>query len=135
MEYRNAKYINDLGWVDCEINHPEHGWIPYTLDPEDSDTTVDNSILLEAMEANQDVGAYVPPTQEELDLEKAKEVRRERDYLLSTLVDPIASNPLRWADISEETKQNIMDYRKALLDLPEQEGFPHNVVFPELPTY
>ena len=28
MNYRNAKYINDNGWVDCEIQHPEPGWIP-----------------------------------------------------------------------------------------------------------
>ena len=30
--YRNAKYI-DTTRIDCEIEHPDYGWIPYTLDP------------------------------------------------------------------------------------------------------
>lgn len=36
MEYRNAKY-NAQGSIDCEINHPQLGWIPFTAsrnDPE-----------------------------------------------------------------------------------------------------
>lgn len=34
MEYRNARYIED-GRIDCEINHPVYGWIPFTADPND----------------------------------------------------------------------------------------------------
>ena len=29
MEYRNAKY-NSFGSIDCEIKHPDYGWIPFT---------------------------------------------------------------------------------------------------------
>ena len=31
-EIRNAAY-NWSGGVDCEINHPDFGWIPHTVDP------------------------------------------------------------------------------------------------------
>ena len=125
MEYRNAKYINDQGWVDCEINHPQHGWIPYTIDPNDTDMTVNNDDLLEAMAANKDVAAYVPPTQEELDAMAAERVREHRNYLLTKEVDPIVSNPLRWADMTVEEQQAWSDYRRALLDITLHANFPH----------
>lgn len=37
MEYRHATY-NEFGTIDCEINHPQHGWIPITLSPSDPPT-------------------------------------------------------------------------------------------------
>lgn len=36
MEHRSAAF-NGTGGIDCEINHPQHGWIPFTArgdDPE-----------------------------------------------------------------------------------------------------
>ena len=133
MNYRNAKYINDNGWIDCEIEHPDYGWIPYTLDPADTDMTINNDDLLAAMAANGDVAAYVPPTQEELDAEAAAAVRAERDMKLATEVDTIAGNALRWAALTAEQQQAWADYRQALLDIPQQSGFPHDVVWPTKP--
>jgi len=34
MEFRNAQH-NAFGTIDCEINHPVYGWIPFTADPSD----------------------------------------------------------------------------------------------------
>jgi len=34
MNIRNAKY-NAFGAIDCEIEHPVYGWIPFTADPND----------------------------------------------------------------------------------------------------
>lgn len=34
MEYRNARW-NGLGGIDCEINHPRFGWLPFTASPDD----------------------------------------------------------------------------------------------------
>lgn len=132
MNYRNAKYIDDT-LIDCEIEHPVHGWIPYTLDPADTDMTVDNNVLLAAMAEAGDVAAYIPPTQEELDAAKAASVRAERDNLLLT-VDAIAGNALRWASLSAEQQAEWAAYRQALLDIPQQAGFPHNVTWPEVPS-
>ena len=133
MNYRNAKYINANGWIDCEIEHPEYGWIPYTLDPADTDMTINNDDLLAAMASNGDVAAYVPPTQAELDAEAAAAVRAERDMKLATEVDTIAGNALRWAALTAEQQQAWADYRQALLDIPQQSGFPHDVVWPTKP--
>ena len=64
----------------------------------------------------------------------SKSVRKERDMKLTTEVDPIASNALRWAALTAEQQQAWADYRQALLDVPEQAGFPHDVVWPTKPT-
>jgi hypothetical protein len=133
MDYKNAHYINNKGWVNCEINHPEYGWIPYTLDPADTDMTINNDDLLAAMAANGDVAPYLPPTQEEMDERAAEAVRQERDLKLAFEVDPIAGNALRWAALLAEQQQAWADYRQALLDIPSQEGFPHDVIWPEKP--
>jgi len=130
-EARNASYIDADGSIDCEINHPEHGWIPYTLHEHDTDTTVDNEAVKAIL--GSDIAAYVPPTQEELDAEAAAEVRAYRDHLLVTQVDPIVSNPLRWADLTTEQQNAWSAYRTALLDITDQSGFPHSVTWPTKP--
>lgn len=132
MQYRNAKYIDEMR-IECEIEHPVYGWIPYGLDPADTDMTVDNNVLLAAMAANNDVAAYVPPTQAELDAIAAQGIRAQRNRILSDTVDPIVSNPLRWADMTPATQQVWADYRRALLDVPQQAGFPNNVIWPTQP--
>ena len=134
MNYRNAKYINANGLIDCEIEHSTYGWIPYTLDPSDTDMTVNNDDLLAAMSANKDVAAYVAPTQSELNAISANEVRGKRDAILSSKVDKIVSNPLRWASMSAETQAAWATYRQALLDIPQQADFPRTVSWPVAPS-
>lgn len=60
-------------------------------------------------------------------------VRAERDMKLATEVDPISGNALRWASLTAEQQQAWADYRQALLDIPQQAGFPHDVVWPAKP--
>ena len=132
MNYRNAKYINNNGIIDCEIEHPKFGWIPYTLDPSDTDMTINNNDLLAAITAAGNVAAYVPPTQAELDEILASQVRGQRDSLLSE-VDAIAGNALRWGSLSAEQQNAWAVYRQALLDVPQQAGFPDNIVWPARP--
>lgn len=36
MQVKNLKY-NQLGTIDCEIEHPSYGWIPFTASPDDSE--------------------------------------------------------------------------------------------------
>lgn len=67
------------------------------------------------------VKGFIPePTTEE----KAEKVRAKRNLYLEVYVDPIVSNPLRWADLSEQEQQDIVNYRLYLLNIPEQPGFP-----------
>lgn len=132
MNYRNAKRLAN-GWIDCEIEHDKFGWIPFTCDPNDTGALFDTAALHAAMDADPETAPYIPPTQAELDAAAATAVRQRRDTILATQVDPIVSNPLRWADLSAEQKAAWAAYRRALLDITAQSGFPHDVVWPVAP--
>lgn len=131
-EVRNAQSLNaENTRFDVEIKHPVFDWIPYTLNPEDTDMAIDNSELLNLIGTNYE--AYVAPTQEELDAELAASLRAQRDEKLLTEVDPIVSNPLRWNDLTEAKQTEWTQYRTDLLNLPEQSGFPNTVTWPTKP--
>lgn len=132
-EVRNAQSRNaENTMMYVEINHPNYGWIPYLLTDFDTDNTIDNDNLMSLIGSN--FSAYVPPTQEELDATLASQVRYERDQLLVSEVDPVVSNPLRWADLSSQEQADVSAYRLALLDVPQQQGFPSTVSWPTKPT-
>jgi hypothetical protein len=76
---------------------------------------------------------YKPPTQEELNEIAASDVRAKRNKILLTVVDRMVSNPLRWAEMSSEKQLAWADYRTALLNVPQQSGFPYNVIWPSQP--
>jgi len=65
--------------------------------------------------------------------QKAKDARTQRNMLLTTIVDPIVTNPLRWAELSTTEQQEWADYRTALLNVPQQVGFPNSVTWPIQP--
>ena len=60
----------------------------------------------------------------------AEEARAKRDKLLS---DTDWTQTLD-APIDEDTKAAYRAYRQALRDIPEQEGFPLDIIWPELPA-
>jgi hypothetical protein len=76
---------------------------------------------------------WVLRPQAELDAAAAEAAREERDYRLASEVDPIASNPLRWADLTTEKQAEWAAYRHALLDITAQSGFPHSMAWPTKP--
>jgi len=63
----------------------------------------------------------------------ANRVRYTRDNLLLTEVDPLVSNTLRWADLTAEKQALWTQYRRDLLDITAQEGFPQDVTWPTKP--
>ena len=131
-QFRNAVSIKeDNTRLDVEINHPDYGWIPYTLDMSDTDMTINNNDLLSLIGTN--FAAYVAPTQEELDAETSAQVRVERNNILVTVVDPLVSNPLRWADLTPVKQTEWSTYRQELLDVPQQVGFPDTITWPTKP--
>jgi len=132
-EVRNAQSLNaENTTFDVEINHPEFGWIPYGLNPDDTDMTVDNSVLLGLI--GSDYAAYVAPTQAELDAELSANLRGQRDQKLAQEVDPVVTNPLRWAELTDAKQAEWTQYRTDLLNLPDQAGFPNTVTWPTKPT-
>lgn len=44
MEYRNPQKTFDVA-IDCEINHPIYGWIPFTAYPDDRGADFDVATL------------------------------------------------------------------------------------------
>jgi hypothetical protein len=132
-EVQNAQSLNSENTMFyVEINHPTYGWIPYTLNPNDTDMTIDNSVLLELIST--DYEAYEEPSQAELDAKLAARIRLERDNKLALEVDPIVSNSLRWNELSEAKQTKWSQYRIDLLNVPQQSGFPNTVEFPTKPT-
>lgn len=49
--------------------------------------------------------------------------RQIRNSYLEQYVDSVVSNPLRWADMTEQQKQPYIDYRRYLLDFTEHDGW------------
>lgn len=75
--------------------------------------------------------SWVTDTQAQLIGESA-ENRAIRDKLLAEM-DLIVSNPLRWADLSNDKRTQWAQYRRDLLNIPQQSGFPLNIVWPVQP--
>lgn len=59
-----------------------------------------------------------------------------RDFRLSLLqrIDDIVKNPFRFESLSAEQKTELSNYRLQLLDIPQQAGFPLDVIWPEVPA-
>ena len=130
-EVRNSKYSSSDGcFIDCEYNHPVYGWIPFTASPDDVEE-LGRTIFQHITESGDLVVApYTPPTDEEL----AVEVRAKRDSLLVRFDMELYRNQLYWESLTQEQRDERLAYRQALLDVPEQEGFPYTVVWPDFPT-
>jgi hypothetical protein len=132
IQVRNAASLDpDNLRMNVEINHPNYGWIPYTVDPSDTDETIDNDAIMSLIGSNFE--PYIAPTQDELDAEAAIDVRFARDAKLANDVDPMVSNPLRWNSLTDDQRTAWTQYRADLLNIPQQSGFPHNVTWPTKP--
>lgn len=62
----------------------------------------------------------------------AEQVRVDRAERLIE-VDQMAGNALRWASLTTEQQNAWAQYRTDLLDITDQDGFPHNVTWPTKP--
>lgn len=71
------------------------------------------------------------PTEEEKRAKKEAEVRAQRDSLIAKTDYLLAPD----YPISAKDLEKVKAYRQALRDVPSQEGFPDNVVWPDEVTY
>jgi hypothetical protein len=67
------------------------------------------------------------PTQEEL----GEYYREVRNKWLRRHVDSI--NAVRWNSFTQQQKDAWTQYRQDLLNVPQQEGFPYNIIWPTKP--
>jgi hypothetical protein len=119
--------------INCEVDFDDlkEEFVPFSASLTDSYAHT-KQIFNECVEGKWgSIAEFVPyvPTQEEL----AAQVRGQRDDLLQQL-DSIVGNPLRWASFSTDQQTKLANYRQALLDVPQQTGFPDVVNFPVKPT-
>jgi hypothetical protein len=105
---------NDSDWVDHAhfIKSPRNdGEIGWTL----------------LVNGEWDTGIVEPTLEEKIQL-----ARQRRDKFLITVVDTM--NAVRWETLTTEQKQEWMNYRQNLLDIPQQSGFPNNIIWPTKPN-
>lgn len=133
IEYQNA-FIGPDSVIECDVKHPVYGWISTTLVKDDSFDNGAYSIpeLYTHIYKSHDLK---PLPQHIVDARAGYAARNDRDRLLKTRVDPIANNVFRFSALDRVQSKQLQDYRQALLDLPEQPGFPHNIVWPKLPEF
>lgn len=116
---RNPKWVNAARTrLDCEVDFDDlvEEFVPF-LAVASGDYPHTHEIFARCVAGEfGPVAEYVPPT--DITGEAAlNQVRGKRDYILTTEVDPIVSNPLRWAEMGEEQQQAWSTYRRALLDI------------------
>jgi hypothetical protein len=96
--------------------------LPFTASPDDCEEH-GRAIFAAAVAGEYGaVAEFVPyvPTQEE----KAAAIRAERDALLAV------TDWTQLPDVPEATREAYAVYRQALRDIPQQSGFPENVIWP-----
>lgn len=120
-----------VGQITLDWNHPDFGWIPFTADANDVEAH-GREIYAAALAG--EYGEVRQLSSEEIETEQAERARAERDRLLTAL-DVVISNPLRWASLSAEQQAEAATYRQALLDVPQQPGFPLDIVWPTVPDF
>ena len=87
----------------------------------------DNNAMIEDKGDYYEVVAIPAPTTEEL----AAQARSQRDVLIA------ATDYLMATDypLTDEKRQELTVYRQALRDVPEQSGFPAEIVWPTKPEW
>ena len=74
---------------------------------------------------------FIFPTTTQLHADLAMRDLRKR--LLQENVD--SYNPIRYGLLTTEQQQELAAYRQALLNVPQQSGFPADVAWPTKPTW
>ena len=120
MNYRNP-IRSSVNTIDCEIDHPIYGWIPFTAAPYDSVQYGRDIFATE--DAKLPAWVEPPPDLNQL----ASEARAKRNNLLT------ASDWTQVPDAPVDNKELWKTYRQALRDITAQSGFPEIITWPIQP--
>jgi hypothetical protein len=130
LDIKNIQWANSEHTIlDCDVNfeHLPEEYVRFSA-VASGDLEHTHKIFAECVEGKWGtIAEYVappPPTEEEV----AAQVRTERDRLLA------ATDWTQAADVPQATKDKWAPYRQALRDVPAQEGFPYDVVWPTKPS-
>lgn len=132
---------SDVAWCDSKhlllgmnIHLSDNSIIPYAYrvdGEEDNDGFICQAVKHDYISGNFTEINECPDWKIQLEKEvRSLDVRLERNKLLSNTDHLIQSD----YPISDEKKQEIKVYRQALRDIPQQDGFPDNIVWPDKPV-
>ena len=132
---------SDVAWCDSKhlllgmnIHLSDNSIIPYAYrvdGEEDNDGFICQAVKHDYISGNFTEINECPDWKMQLEKEVLSlDVRLERNKLLSDTDHLIQSD----YPISDEKKQEIKVYRQALRDIPQQDGFPDNIVWPDKPV-
>ena len=132
---------SDVAWCDSKhlllgmnIHLSDNSIIPYAYrvdGEEDNDGFICQAVKHDYISGNFTEIHECPDWKIQLEKEVLSlDVRLERNKLLSDTDHLIQSD----YPISDEKKQEIKAYRQALRDIPQQDGFPDNIVWPDKPV-
>ena len=132
---------SDVAWCDSKhlllgmnIHLSDNSIIPYAYrvdGEEDNDGFICQAVKHDYISGNFTEINECPDWKIQLEKEiLSLDVRLERNKILSDTDHLIQSD----YPISDEKKQEIKVYRQALRDIPQQDGFPNNIVWPEKPV-
>lgn len=129
IECRNPVYSDSDGTtIDVELNHKKYGWIPFTSSL--SDTEELGRVIYERALAGEfgAVSDYVSDQGGRPSLEeKAEEMRSKRDSLIKE------SDWTQLHDSPLNGDEGWINYRQELRDVPQQQGFPEEIIWPTPP--
>ena len=132
---------SDVAWCDSKhlllgmnIHLSDNSIIPYAYrvdGEEDNDGFICQAVKHDYISGNFTEINECPDWKIQLEKEiLSLDVRLERNKILSDTDHLIQSD----YPISDEKKQEIKAYRQALRDIPQQDGFPDNIVWPDKPA-
>lgn len=132
---------SDVAWCDSKhsllgmnVHLSDNSIIPYAYrvdGEEDNDGFICQAVKHDYISGNFTEINECPDWKIQLEKEVLSlDARLERNKLLSDTDHLIQSD----YPISDEKKQEIKVYRQALRDIPQQDGFPDNIVWPDKPT-
>lgn len=130
----NCKYVSSDGLhIGCQVTFDKLGSVYFVASA--NDTEAHGREIYQRANSGEfgAVVEYVQPNNELTLQQKENQARLKRNQQLLQ-IDAIVSNPLRWADLSSQVRDDIATYRTALLNVPQQSGFPLDIEWPEVPT-
>lgn len=133
-----------LCMLDSRIKRPEHGTKFLVVMPIDDDGNQLGDAYIDSWHydfdppSDDDVKTYWSKNSALFEIDpmcQGVEVaqRSRRDRLLEEM-DAFVSNPMRWSSMNEDQHKAWADYRQALLDVPQQAGFPNDIEWPVSPN-
>lgn len=107
INWRSPRY-NARGAIDCEIEHPQFGWIPFTAsedDPEEHGRSIYQAIL----DSGEQIAPYEPPSPEEvLARERAGMVVSRRQAKQQLVIEGVYDKIQPAIDAIEDTTQRAL---------------------------